>query len=378
MPPIRILVVDDSTVIRKVLCDGLAGDAALEVVGTAANGRIALSKIPQVHPDLVTLDVEMPEMNGLETLAAIRKTYPKLRVIMFSTLTERGASTTLDALALGASDYVTKPSNTGSLDATMRQLREQLIPKIKALCEIRPSEPDAAVAQPTGLRPSRPRSATDFGRIDVLAIGTSTGGPNALAEVLPGIPGNFPVPIVIVQHMPPLFTRLLAGRLNQRSGLTIREGVAGEILRAGEAWIAPGDFHMTVEKKGTNVVLALNQNQPENYCRPSVDPMFRSVAKAFGASALAVVLTGMGGDGTNGARHIREKGGQVLVQDEASSIVWGMPGQIATAGLADGIYPLGSMAAEIGRRVAMKRSSPAGVSRPDAADARVAAVPQRR
>jgi len=378
MPPIRILVVDDSTVIRKVLCDGLAGDAALEVVGTAANGRIALSKIPQVHPDLVTLDVEMPEMNGLETLAAIRKTYPKLRVIMFSTLTERGASTTLDALALGASDYVTKPSNTGSLDATMRQLREQLIPKIKALCEIRPSEPDAAVAQPTGLRPSSPRSATDFGRIDVLAIGTSTGGPNALAEVLPGIPGNFPVPIVIVQHMPPLFTRLLAGRLNQRSDLTIREGVAGEILRAGEAWIAPGDFHMTVEKKGTNVVLALNQNQPENYCRPSVDPMFRSVAKAFGASALAVVLTGMGGDGTNGARHIREKGGQVLVQDEASSIVWGMPGQIATAGLADGIYPLGSMAAEIGRRVAMKRSSPAGVSRPDAADARVAAVPQRR
>ena len=147
MPPIRILVVDDSTVIRKVLCDGLAGDAALEVVGTAANGRIALSKIPQVHPDLVTLDVEMPEMNGLETLAAIRKIYPKLRVIMFSTLTERGASTTLDALALGASDYVTKPSNTGSLDATMRQLREQLIPKIKALCEIRPSVPVAPVAR---------------------------------------------------------------------------------------------------------------------------------------------------------------------------------------------------------------------------------------
>lgn len=381
MAPIRILVVDDSTVIRKVLCDGLAGDAALEVVGTAANGRIALSKIPQVHPDLVTLDVEMPEMNGLETLAAIRKIYPKLRVIMFSTLTERGASTTLDALALGASDYVTKPSNTGSLDATMRQLREQLIPKIKALCEIRPSvpvAPVARVARTTGLRPSSQRSATDFGRIDVLAIGTSTGGPNALAELLPGIPASFPVPIVIVQHMPPLFTRLLAGRLNQRSGLTIREGVAGEILRAGEAWIAPGNFHMTVERKGTNVVLALNQNQPENYCRPAVDPMFRSVAKIFGGGALAVVLTGMGGDGTDGARHIRERGGQVLVQDEASSIVWGMPGQIAAAGLADAIYPLASMAAEIGRRAGMKRSSPAGASRPGTTETMVNAVPQRR
>jgi two-component system chemotaxis response regulator CheB len=372
MVPIRILIVDDSAVIRKVLTDGLAGDAALEVVGTAANGRIALAKIPQVHPDVITLDVEMPEMDGLETLAAIRKTYPKLPVIMFSTLTERGASTTLDALALGASDYVTKPSNTGSLEVTLRQLREQLIPRIKVLCEIRPSVP-----VPRVVRPASQRSAVDFSRIDVLAIGTSTGGPNALAELLPGIPASFPVPILIVQHMPPLFTRLLAGRLNQRSGLTIREGAAGEVLRAGEAWIAPGDFHMTVEKKGAAVVLALNQNQPENYCRPAVDPMFRSVAKLFGASALAVVLTGMGCDGTNGAQHIKERGGQVLVQDQASSIVWGMPGQIVSSGLADAIYPLSSMAGEISRRVAMKRNPVSGAPQPSTFGPGKIVVPQR-
>jgi two-component system chemotaxis response regulator CheB len=373
MPPIRVLIVDDSTVIRKVLCDGLAGDAALEVVGTAANGRIALAKIPQLHPDLVTLDVEMPEMDGLETLAAIRKIYPKLPVIMFSTLTERGASTTLDALALGASDYVTKPSNTGSLDVTLRQLREQLIPKIKALCEARPSLSAAPIA-----RPAIQRSGMDFSRIEVLAIGTSTGGPNALSELLPGIPASFPVPIVIVQHMPPLFTRLLAARLNQRSELIIREGVTGEVLRPGEAWIAPGDFHMTVEKKGASVVLALNQDQPENYCRPAVDPMFRSVAKIFGASALAVVLTGMGSDGTNGAQHIKERGGQVLVQDQASSIVWGMPGQIVASGLADATYPLSSMATEIGRRVAMKRTASSEAASPSNADARKIVTPQRQ
>jgi two-component system, chemotaxis family, protein-glutamate methylesterase/glutaminase len=376
MPPIRVLIVDDSTVIRKILCDGLAGDAALEVVGTAANGRIALAKIPQVHPDLVTLDVEMPEMGGLETLAAIRKIYPKLPVIMLSTLTERGASTTLDALALGASDYLTKPSNTGSLEVTLRQLREQLIPKIKGLCDPRPSVPIAPVARVASPPPMAPHSTADFGRIDVLAIGTSTGGPNALAELLPGIPAGFPVPIVITQHMPPLFTRLLAGRLNSRSGLTIREGVAGEILRPGEAWIAPGDFHMTVERRGTTVVLALNQNPPENYCRPALDPMFRSVAKVFGASALAVVLTGMGGDGTNGARHIKETGGQVLAQDQASSIVWGMPGQIVAAGLADATYPLSSMATEIRRRVALKRNSPSDAPGPSSGCTTKVVVPQ--
>ena len=379
MPPIRVLVVDDSAVVRKVMCDGLAPDAALTVVGTAANGRIALAKIPLLHPDIVTLDVEMPEMDGIEALTEIRKLYPKLPVIMFSTVTERGAAITLDALALGASDYVTKPSNTGSLEATLRQLRAELIPKIKALCAARPSLPAApsSAAAASSARAASKQTAREFGRVDVLAIGTSTGGPNALADLLPAIPANFPVPIVIVQHMPALFTRLLAGRLNQKSGLNVREGVGGEVLKPGDAWIAPGDFHMTVEKKGATVVLVLNQSAPESYCRPAVDPMFRSVANAFGASALAVVLTGMGSDGTSGAQLIHEKGGQVLVQDQASSIVWGMPGQVAAAGLADGTFALKSMAAEICRRVALKRSSPSGAARPSAAEAEKGAVPQR-
>ena len=379
MPPIRVLVVDDSAVVRKVMCDGLAPDAALEVVGTAANGRIALAKIPLLHPDIVTLDVEMPEMDGIEALTEIRKLYPKLPVIMFSTVTERGAAITLDALALGASDYVTKPSNTGSLEATLRQLRAELIPKIKALCAARASLPAApsSAAAAASARAASKQTAREFGRVDVLAIGTSTGGPNALADLLPAIPANFPVPIVIVQHMPALFTRLLAGRLNQKSGLNVREGVGGEVLKPGDAWIAPGDFHMTVEKKGATIVLVLNQSAPENYCRPAVDPMFRSVANAFGASALAVVLTGMGSDGTSGAQLIHEKGGQVLVQDQASSIVWGMPGQVAAAGLADGTFALKSMAAEICRRVGLKRSSPSGAARPSAAGAGKGAMPQR-
>jgi len=382
MPPIRVLVVDDSAVIRKVLCDGLAPDAALDVVGTAANGRIALAKIPLLNPDIVTLDVEMPEMGGLETLAALRKIYPKLPVIMFSTLTERGAAITLDALALGASDYVTKPSNTGSLEETLRQLRAELIPKIKALCAERLSEPAAVRAPARSSSATKVRRASQpatpvLSRVDVLAIGTSTGGPNALAELLPAIPADFPVPILIVQHMPALFTRMLAGRLNQQSALHVREGVDGAALKPGDVWIAPGDFHMTVEKRGAALVLALNQNAPENYCRPAVDPLFRSVAHAYGTGALAVVLTGMGSDGSAGAQHIHEKGGRVLVQDQASSIVWGMPGQIAAAGLADGTYALKSMAAEICRRAALKRISPVGAARPSAAETGKDAVPQR-
>jgi two-component system chemotaxis response regulator CheB len=378
MPPIRILIVDDSSVVRKVLCDGLAPDVALEVVGTASNGRIALARISQLNPDLVTLDVEMPEMNGLETLAEIRKSYPKLPVIMFSTLTERGAATTLDALALGASDYVTKPGNTGSLEVTLAQIREQLIPKIKALCEVRPGAQRLPISPAPSPRSVGAQPAREPTRIDLLAIGTSTGGPNALAELMPAIPGNFPVPIVIVQHMPPMFTRLLASRLNGRSELTIREAVPGEILKPGEAWIAPGDYHMTVERRGTSVQLCLNQGPPENSCRPAVDPMFRSVAKVFGANVLAAVLTGMGCDGVQGARHIRERGGQILVQDEASSVVWGMPGQVAAAGLADAMYPLGSMVQEILRRVAVKRTASPAASLPKAVATSVSEIPERQ
>jgi two-component system, chemotaxis family, protein-glutamate methylesterase/glutaminase len=356
MPPIRILVVDDSVVIRKVLTDALAGDPAVEVAGTASDGRFALAKIDQLKPDIVTLDVEMPNMSGLETIKEIRKSHPRLPIIMFSTLTERGAATTLDALALGASDYVTKPSNTGSLDVTMLRIKEDLLPKIKALCgrgfgDKKPSFPPPKPPQPVAVA-ERARA-----RIEVVAIGTSTGGPNALAEVIPAIPADFPAPIVIVQHMPKLFTRLLADRLAKASAISVHEGEPNKKLEPGHAWIAPGDYHMVVERGASGVHLALNQDAPENSCRPAVDVLFRSVAATFGANTLAVVLTGMGSDGVLGAQSIREKGGSVFVQDEASSVVWGMPGQTAAAGFADHIYPLRNIAAEIDHHVRASRKS---------------------
>jgi two-component system chemotaxis response regulator CheB len=356
MPPIRILVVDDSVVIRKVLCDSLAGDPAVEVVGTASDGRLALGKIGQVKPDILTLDVEMPNMSGLETIKEIRKSHPKLPIIMFSTLTERGATTTLDALALGASDYVTKPSNTGSLDVTMLRIKEDLLPKIKALCgygfgDKKPSFPPPKPPQPVAVA-ERAKA-----RIEILAIGTSTGGPNALAEVIPAIPADFPVPIVIVQHMPKLFTRLLAERLDKASAISVHEGEPGKKIEPGHAWIAPGDYHMVLERRAAGIHLAMNQNAPENSCRPAVDVLFRSVAATFGANTLAVVLTGMGSDGVLGSQAVREKGGRVYVQDEASSVVWGMPGQTAAAGFADNIYPLRNIAVEIDRHVRASRLS---------------------
>lgn len=353
MSRIRILVVDDSVVIRKVLSDTLSEERTFDVVGVASDGRIALAKIPLLKPDLVTLDVEMPVMNGLETLAEIRKLYPKLPVIMFSTLTERGASATLDALALGASDYATKPSNTGSPEVAIARVRSELIPKIKALCGTAPLK-----LQPLPrTRPPAKVRVRSNARIEIVAIGTSTGGPNALAEVLPRIPNDFPVPIVLVQHMPPIFTRLLAERLSSRSAIPVEEGSANTVLSPAHAWIAPGNFHMKVTRAGLSSRLSLNQSPPENSCRPAVDVLFRSVAAAYGANVLAVVMTGMGSDGVLGAQEICDAGGSVIIQDEASSIVWGMPGLVHASSLADAAYPLDHLAAEITRRVVQSRSS---------------------
>jgi two-component system chemotaxis response regulator CheB len=357
MSRIRILVVDDSVVIRKVLSDTLSAERTFDVVGVASDGRIALAKIPLLKPDLITLDVEMPVMNGLETLAEIRKLYPKLPVIMFSTLTERGASATLDALALGASDYATKPSNTGSPEVAIARVRSELIPKIKALCGVSPLklQPLPRTCLPVA---ARLRSNS---RIEIVAIGTSTGGPNALAEVLPRISSDFPVPIVLVQHMPPIFTRLLAERLASRSAIPVEEGSANTVLSPAHAWIAPGNFHMKVTRAGLSARLSLNQSPPENSCRPAVDVLFRSVAAAYGANVLAVVMTGMGSDGVLGAQEICDAGGSVIIQDEASSIVWGMPGLVHASGLADAAYPLDQLAAEITRRVVQSRGSHAPV-----------------
>jgi two-component system, chemotaxis family, protein-glutamate methylesterase/glutaminase len=355
MPPIRILVVDDSVVIRKVLCEALSSDPAIEVAGTAADGRIALAKITQVNPDLITLDIEMPVMNGIETLVEIRKLYPHLPVIMFSTLTERGASAALEAISLGASDYATKPSNAGSPAVAAESVRSDLIHKIKALCgRVIKAKTAPRISLPAPSRVPRPTSLGP--RIDALAIGTSTGGPNALAVVLPALPADFPVPIVIVQHMPPIFTRLLAERLAGRSQIRVLEAEAGKVLEPGTAWIAPGDYHMVLKREGSAVRIALNQDPPENSCRPSVDVLFRSVAQAYGSHVLGVVMTGMGADGVRGSRQIREAGSEVIVQDEASSVVWGMPGLVAAAGQADGIYAIDLLGPEVTSRVKQSRS----------------------
>lgn len=351
MTRIRVLVVDDSVVIRKLLSDTLSRDPALEVVGTASDGRLALAKISQLHPDLITLDVEMPVMDGLETLVELRKLYAKLPVIMFSTLTDRGAAATLDALSLGASDYATKPSNTGSPAVAIERIRAELIPKIKALC---------GVATLTIVPLVRPAPAVKLrtalnSRIEIVAIGTSTGGPNALGKVLPLIAKDFPVPIVVVQHMPPIFTRMLAERLANHSAIPVEEGSAGRVLAPGHAWIAPGNFHMTVARAGMEWRLELDQEPAEHSCRPAVDKLFRSVAAVYRSNVLGVVMTGMGSDGVRGAEAIREAGGEVIIQDEASSVVWGMPGLVRAAGQADGIYPLDDLASEITRRVRQSR-----------------------
>jgi len=364
MPKIRVLIVDVSVVIRRLLTDELSKDPDIEVVGSAATGKIALSKVEQTLPDVVTMDIEMPEMDGLTAVTEIRKTHPKLPIIMFSTLSQRAAKETLEALSRGANDYVTKPGNVGSVALAMHRVREELIPKIKRLA--RPPTPflrQDILSSSGAASPSGPRSLSSRKRfkVDIVAIGVSTGGPNALAEVMPHIPKDCPVPILIVQHMPPVFTKCLAERLTAKSQIPIHEGQPGDVVVPGHAWIAPGDYHMVVERKGPQIVLATNQDPQENSCRPAVDVMFRSVAEVYGAAVLAVVLTGMGQDGMRGAEVIREAGGQVLAQDEASSVVWGMPGSVVQAGFANSILPLSQVSTEIMRKVRAGQAPPVTV-----------------
>ena len=359
MPRIRVLVVDDAVVMRKMISEALGGDVQLEVVGTAANGKIALQKIPQVNPDILTLDIEMPEMDGLQTVRELRKTYPKLPVIMFSTLTMKGAESTFEALDAGATDYVTKPSNVGNIAEGLERLKNELIPKIKAHCRHIPPPPPVAgapEASPSASASVVPNTAgTHFvAKISpapsrtippaVLCIGCSTGGPNALAAVFKAITRPLPVPVVIVQHMPPLFTQMLAERLGKDSPLKFHEGQEGQLVEAGHVYIAPGGRHMEVRREGGVVRVHLHDGPPENSCRPAVDVLFRSVSTVYGGATLALIMTGMGQDGLHGCTVLRERGATILDQDEATSVVWGMPGYVAEAGLAHQILPLQDIA----------------------------------
>ena len=416
MPPVRILVVDDSVVIRKLLTTTLGEIPGLEVVATAALGKIALAKIQQCHPDVVILDVEMPEMDGIETLKRIRKDSPRLPVIMFSTRTERGAAATIEALTSGASDYVAKPSNAGNVLIAMARVREEMVPKIFALASgARPAlgRPVTAplpvtpsittsiaikqlVATTPAPRPGAPKrfdttallpilaaepalrssaitanpvlitdgpirlrqTAGRRAQVEIVAIGASTGGPNALSVLLDQLPAEFPVPIVIVQHMLASFTRHFAQRLASQCKIKIVEATAGDVLVPGCAYVARGDYHLVVERRAGRASLTINQDPLENFCRPAVDVLFRSVAASYGSGTLAVVLTGMGHDGLAGCGAICQAGGDVIVQDEATSVVWGMPGFVARAGLASDVLALDQVGREVRRRVGL-RAAPA-------------------
>jgi len=361
------MVVDDVAIVRRLVIDALSVDPEIQVVGMAANGLEALAKIPSLSPDLVILDYEMPEMDGLETLRELKKAYPKIRVVLFSTYTRHGAKVTLDALWLGADDYATKVTASDLVAAT-RCVQIELIPKIKALCppdeerEMRAGAAAMAAAAPAGAAAMAregagraPRRGASPARTEIVAIGASTGGPRALAAILERLPRDFAAPIVIVQHMPPLFTKSLAERLDGCSELRCSEGEDGAVLGPGTVWIAPGNWHMKVSRVGNTASLRLSGEPPESSCRPAADPLFRSVADAYGPAALGVVLTGMGQDGLKGSERIRERGGAVIAQDEATSVVWGMPGAVTRAGLADRVLPAREIAAEIARRVAAGR-----------------------
>jgi two-component system chemotaxis response regulator CheB len=354
MKKAKVLVVDDAMLIRRMVTDVLAADPSIEVVGEAANGRIALQKIAQLSPDLVTLDIEMPEMDGIQTLKEIRKTYPRLSVIMFSALTERGAADTLEALHHGASDYVTKPASAAGKATAQQRILEDLVPKIKSLCRlgnpVQAGQAKPNTAAPAAARPFALRAVGTPITADIVAIGVSTGGPAALAEVLSHLPADFPAPILLVQHMPQMFTRFLAERLNGQTPLSVAEAVDGQPLKPGMVYVAPGDFHLTVKRRSGAVVTVLDQAAPQNSHRPSADVLFKSVAETYGARGLALVLTGMGQDGVSGAEEVTRAGGRVLVQDEATSVVWEMPGLVVNAGLADAVLPLGQIAGELQRR----------------------------
>jgi two-component system chemotaxis response regulator CheB len=373
---ISVLVVDDSVVVRRLIVDALSGAPDIMVAGTAANGLLAQAKIDQLKPDVVTMDIEMPQMDGIAAVKELRKRDRHLPVIMFSTLSDAGASATLEALAAGATDYVTKPSNVGSIAESIAAVREQLVPKIRSLTRrarpvVRtagPVRPAAADHRPPSAvvpsrvpaapaRPSVPPRPGPRGRVDVLAVGSSTGGPDALALVLTALPTDLAVPIVVTQHMPPVFTRMFAERLNRSTPLRVVEAADGMELTPATVYIAPGDRHLVLQRRGTVTVTQLSGAAPENSCRPAVDVMFRSVAALYGAAVCAAVLTGMGQDGRGGAKMLRDAGAEVLAQDEATSVVWGMPGAVVAAGLATEILPIDKIAPALVARVKVGRSA---------------------
>ncbi len=346
--PLRVLIVDDTVTYRKIVADVLAGCPGVEVVGTAANGRIAVQKLGQQATDLLVLDLEMPEMNGQAVLEELRRRNSPTGAIMLSAFTAQGAAATLAALATGAFDFVLKPSGT-SMEANVEHLRRELRGKLTAYARRRSVQHNLPSTSGRGAGGEGGSGAA--GPPQVVALGISTGGPKALTEMVPQLPANLPVPLLIVQHMPPVFTRSLADDLNNRTPLTVREGVDGQPIRAGEVWIAPGGRQMKVQRENGQVLLRITDDPPENSCRPSVDYLFRSVAEVYGGRAVGVIMTGMGNDGSLGCRRLKRGGAVIVAQDAATCVVFGMPREPIEKGIADVVAPLGQIAAEITRLV---------------------------
>lgn len=350
---ISILIVDDSVVVRRILIRAL--EEEFTICGHAASAEIAIEKIAQLSPDLLILDIHMPGMSGLQLLPILRERYPRLRVILFSRSSPESISGCIDALVHGATDFLMKPSDDVSLSDSIESIHEQLCEKIRLLFPGRSLKPatesNRSFMSPTSLlkRPQRDR--------EVLAIGVSTGGPTALTTVLQQLPHNYPLPIVIVQHMPPVFTHLLATRIRSVTGMDIVEAEEGMKVTPGKAFLAPGNFHMRVVRDSDGAYISLNQGPMECSCRPAVDVLFRSVAEVYGGATIATILTGMGQDGLRGVQELHRLGAHVIVQDEASSVVWGMPGAVAQAQLAHEVLDVNSIADAIQRQSGRRQNA---------------------
>jgi two-component system chemotaxis response regulator CheB len=369
------MVVDDSAIIRGLIARSLEADSEIEVVSSVSNGELAVKAAARHELDVVVLDIEMPVMDGLTALPKLLEINSGLQIIMASTLTLRNADISMKALSMGAADYVPKPSSsTGTHGAS--EFRRDLTEKVKALGLVArqkigaeaPSRradrgdipgheaPTAPLAKAAPAKIQLRQVGATAQRPEILVIGSSTGGPQALFAVFEHLRDRLDIPIVITQHMPATFTTILAEHLNRLVAGRCAEGVDGEVVRNDRIYIAPGDNHLVLAQEEGRKVIRLNQDPPENFCRPAVDPMFRSVAALYGSRVLAVVLTGMGSDGLRGGREIIESGGVMIAQDEASSVVWGMPGAVATDGLCSAVLPLPEIGPAIMRKAAGGRS----------------------
>ena len=341
-PAVRVLVVDDSVVMRRIVVRTLERHGSIARTDFAVDGAAALAKIAERRPDVVVLDLEMPVLDGFATLKAIRRTDLDLPVVLFSSMDERVASDTLEALSLGATDFVVKPRGS-DIGAAEEYVDQQLTPLVLALAAPRLRDRDR-----TSPSPDAEHGAP---RVDAVVIGTSTGGPDALTALVRALPADLAVPVLVVQHMPPMFTRLLAERLDRIGEVPVRQAQQGDVVLPGTVYVAPGGRHLELATAQGRVTVALGDGPPENSCRPAADVLFRSAVEVYGGRTLAVVMTGMGQDGLRGCQGVREAGGQVIVEDPATALIASMPGSVVTAGLAHAALSLDLLAPELVRRV---------------------------